>query len=54
MPIADIFARRPLNLDKCCPPDIQFDISPSMNRSIFYIIGVIVVIVIILKALGLF
>jgi hypothetical protein len=32
----------------------QSDISHSMNRSIFYIIGVIVVIVIVLKLLGLF
>ena len=46
--------RRPVNLHKCWPPHTQFDISPDMNRSIFYIIGVIVVIVIVLKLLGLF
>jgi hypothetical protein len=28
--------------------------SPSMNRNIFYIIGVVVVIVIVLKVLGVF
>jgi hypothetical protein len=44
----------PINLDKCWSPRTQFDISPSMNRNIFYIIGVIVVIVIVLKVLGLF
>ena len=44
----------PFDLHKCWPPDTQFDISPDMNRSIFYIIGVIVVIVIVLKLLGLF
>jgi hypothetical protein len=42
------------DLHKCWPPHTQFDISPDMNRSIFYIIGVIVVIVIVLKLLGLF
>jgi hypothetical protein len=44
----------PLSLHKCWPPKTQSDISHSMNRSIFYIIGVIVVIVIVLKLLGLF
>ena len=44
----------PFDLHKCWPPHTQFDISPDMNRSIFYIIGVIVVIVIVLKLLGLF
>jgi hypothetical protein len=39
---------------KCSPPQTQSDISHSMNRNIFYIIGVIVVIVIVLKLLGLF
>jgi hypothetical protein len=44
----------PLSLHKCWPPKTQSDISHGMNRSIFYIIGVIVVIVIVLKLLGLF
>jgi len=44
----------PLSLHKCSPPQTRSDISHSMNRSIFYIIGVIVVIVIVLKLLGLF
>ena len=44
----------PLNLRKCWPPYTRSDISPNMNRSIFYIIGVIVVIVIVLKLLHVF
>ena len=44
----------PLSLHKCWPRQTRSDISHSMNRSIFYIIGVIVVIVIVLKLLGLF
>ena len=39
--------------DKCWPPHTDSDISPNMNR-IFYILGVIVVIVIVLKLLHLF
>jgi hypothetical protein len=41
-------------LDKCWLPHTTFDMSPSMNRNIFYIIGVVVVIVIVLKVLGVF
>jgi hypothetical protein len=39
---------------KYSPPDTHSDINPRMNQSVFYIIGVIVVIVIVLKLLGLF
>jgi len=44
----------PLNSDKYWQSRTQFDISPSMNRSMFYIIGVIVGIVVVLKFLGVF
>jgi hypothetical protein len=48
------FTKRRLSFHKCWPPHSHSDISSRMNRSIFYIIGVIVVIVIVLKLLGLF
>ena len=38
----------------CLPPRIATCYSRSVNRNIFYIIGVIVVIVIVLKVLGVF
>jgi hypothetical protein len=38
----------------CLPPTIATCYPRSVNRNIFYIIGVIVVIVIVLKVLGLF
>ena len=38
----------------CLPPEIATCYSRSVNRNIFYIIGVIVVIVIVLKVLGVF
>jgi hypothetical protein len=53
-PASTLLQFTPLSLYKCWPPQTQSDISHSMNRSIFYIIGVIVVIVIVLKLLGLF
>ena len=39
---------------KCLPPGIATCYPRSVNRNIFYIIGVIVVIVIVLKVLRLF
>ena len=39
---------------KCLPPRIPTCYARCVNRNIFYIIGVIVVIVIVLKMLGLF
>jgi hypothetical protein len=53
-PAPTLLQSTPLSLHKCWPPKPQSDISHGMNRSIFYIIGVIVVIVIVLKLLGLF
>ena len=38
----------------CLPPGIATCYSRSVNRNIFYIIGVIVVIIIVLKVLRLF
>jgi hypothetical protein len=38
----------------CLPPGIATCYPRSVNRNIFYIIGVIVVIVIVLKVLGVF
>jgi hypothetical protein len=38
----------------CLPPEIATCYPGSVNRNIFYIIGVIVVIVIVLKVLGVF
>jgi hypothetical protein len=43
-----------LSLDKCGPLQIHSDTNHGMNRSIFYVIGVIVVVVILLKLLGVF
>jgi hypothetical protein len=53
-PAPTLLQSTPLSLHKCWPPQTQPDISHGMNRNIFYIIGVIVVIVIVLKLLGLF
>ena len=38
----------------CLPPGVATCYLRSVNRNIFYIIGVIVVIIIVLKVLGLF
>ena len=40
--------------DYCLPPGVATCYPRSVNRNIFYIIGVIVVIIIVLKVLGLF
>src|ERR1039457_2526903 len=44
------YPRRPY----CLPPGIAKCYPQSVNRNIFYIIGVIVVIIVVLKVLGLF
>ena len=44
----------PQHARNCLPPEIATCYPRSMNRNIFYIIGVIVVIVIVLKVLGVF
>ncbi len=38
----------------CLPPEVATCYTRSVNRNIFYIIGVIVVIIIVLKVLGVF
>jgi len=38
----------------CLPVAIATCYAPTVNRNIFYIIGVIVVVIIVLKVLGLF
>jgi hypothetical protein len=40
--------------ESCLPPAIATCYAQPVNRNIFYIIGVIVVIIIVLKVLGLF
>jgi hypothetical protein len=44
----------PQHTRNCLPPEIATCYPRSVNRNIFYIIGVIVVIVIVLKVLGVF
>ena len=44
----------PQQARNCLPPEIATCYPRSVNRNIFYIIGVIVVIVIVLKVLGVF
>jgi hypothetical protein len=44
----------PQHARNCLPPEIATCYPRSVNRNIFYIIGVIVVIVIVLKVLGVF
>jgi hypothetical protein len=44
----------PQHARTCLPPEIAMCYPRSVNRNIFYIIGVIVVIVIVLKVLGVF
>jgi hypothetical protein len=42
------------NTQSCLPPAIATCYARPVNRNIFYIIGVIVVVIIVLKVLGLF
>ena len=53
-PAPTLLQSMPLSLHKCCHRKLNLIISHGMNRNIFYIMGVIVVIVIVLKLLGLF